>query len=255
MNFATVWIPNDEVWVGAAGSGWANRAWTGNEFPECLDFSHGYSYKAANNERHAINGNDQYGFATNSLGKGPRVLVHSPTMTFFNDKSKGWSGAGNFEEFVIDCPNLNWGASWSGSDKQSQRIVYNFASMPTGYSNMIYSNNNNYFGGESDWSEVTLTKMTKVLKGCFSHFDAKGTLVLPAVQVVSNTAFSSCRYMEEAKLGETSKSLKQLWTSAFSDCSRLKRVTLGGAAAPSGKALVIHRESPFDPRGGAILLR
>ena len=29
----------------------------------------------------------------------------------------------------------------------------------------------------------------------------------------------------------------------------------GGAAAPNGKALVFHRESPFDPRGMTILLR
>jgi len=29
----------------------------------------------------------------------------------------------------------------------------------------------------------------------------------------------------------------------------------GGAASPSGKALVLHRESPFDVRGGLILIR
>ena len=241
------WSGNGEVWVGASGTSWAQRAWTGNEFPEYLDFSHGYSYKATDNERHAINGNEQYGFATNSVvGKGPRALVHSPTMTFFNDKCKGWSGAGNYEEVVIDCPNLTWGSSWSGPDKQSQRIIYNFASMPTGYANMIYPNNGNYYGGESDWSEVTLTKMTKVLSGCFSHFDAKGTLALPAVQVVSNSAFSSCRYMEEAKLGETSKSLQQLWNSAFSGCSRLKRVTLGGAAGFTFKASNVFASCPLE---------
>lgn len=240
------WSGNGEIWVGASGTSWAQRAWTGNEFPEYLDFSHGYSYKAVDNERHSINGNEQYGFATNSLGKGPRVIVHSPTMTFFNDKCKGWSGEGNFEEVVIDCPNLNWGASWSGPDKQSQRIVYNFASMPTGYATMIYPNNNNYFGGESDWNEVTLTRMTKVLNRCFSHFEAKGTLVMPAVQVVSNEAFWVCRKMEEAKLGETSKSLQQLWNGAFKGCSALKRVTLGGASGFTFKAANVFESCPLE---------
>ena len=29
----------------------------------------------------------------------------------------------------------------------------------------------------------------------------------------------------------------------------------GGATAPSGKALVIHRDSPFDPKGGFVILK
>ena len=223
------WSGNGEVWVGASGTTWNQRAWTGNDFPEYLDFSHGYCYKAADNERHNINGNEQYGFATNSLGKGPRVLVHSPTITFFNDKSKGWSGAGNYEEVVIDCPNLTWGASWSGPGVNTKFFIYNFPKFATFYDWMIYPNHGQHYGEESRWEDQNMAGAQKICYRTWGNCDAKGVLDLPNVVSLSNECFNACRYMTEAKIGYKANSLKELRDLALANCTNLKRVTLGGA--------------------------
>ena len=178
-------------------------AWVNDEIHEYLDFTGGVAAKSTDGETHPITGNYIRSLGTNAVsrGKGPRVLLHSPNMNDFSDKTKGWYGEGNYEEVVIDAPNLTYVGSWSGPAVNQKYIIYNLPKVTAATAWMIYPNNDPYFGDRCRFEEQNFASVQKVLYRSFMKWNATGVLSLPSAYVFSNECLRACRYRAEARLG------------------------------------------------------
>ncbi len=218
-----------------------------DEIHEYLDFSEGGVYKASGEGPYQLRGNDQYALATNHVSnwRGPRVLVHSPNMSDFSDKAKGWSGEGNFEEIVIEA-NVTAISSWSGPGDNSKRIIYKFPNLKSGSTWMIYPNNEKYYGSESRFEDQDFSSMTRVYYRTFMNWDATGVLTLPKTYFFSNECFNACRYMTEACIGAQNTTQYELYSQAFGNCWALKRISFGGGADVYFHASTVFKSTPLE---------
>lgn len=245
-NLMFTWDNSGGIYLGSNDK--IGGAWLEPIPAEYLDFSKGVAHKASDDSAHEIRWNQQRAFQTNSVSgwKGPRVLYHTPNMTDFSDKCKGWGGEGNFEEIIIDAGKLTKMSSWSGPDKNSKFIIYNFknvVNMPTW---MIYPNNNNRMGGEGRWEDQDMSSAQMLGYRTWMYMDAKGVLSVPAAVSISNECFYGCKGMTEARLGDRGNSLKELWDKAFSGCPELRRVTLGGADGFTIRNSTVFTSCPLE---------
>ncbi|MGN0889788.1 MAG: leucine-rich repeat protein [Kiritimatiellia bacterium] len=250
------WRGSGEIWIGFNDDKFGS-AWVNEEMHEYLDFSGGVAYKASDGAKHAICGNYIRSLGTNavSCGKGPRVLLHSPNMNDFGDKAKGWGGEGNFEEVVIDVPNLTWMASWSGPYTNQKYIIYNMPRLGEAPPVMLYANNGNYYGDLCRFEEQNFATLTIVRDRAFQNWNASGVLSLPKATVLSNDCFRSCRYMTEAQLGTTATATMQFFSAAFYGNTALKKVTLGSAGGVHFHAANVFANCPLEEvtLGGPVL--
>ncbi len=223
-------------------------AWVNDEIHEYLDFTGGVAAKSADGETHPITGNYIRSLGTNAVsrGKGPRVLLHSPNMNDFSDKTKGWYGEGNYEEVVIDAPNLTYVGSWSGPAVNQKYIIYNLPKVTAATAWMIYPNNDPYFGDRCRFEEQNFKSVQKVLYRSFMKWNATGVLSLPSAYVFSNECLRACRYMTEARLGTTATATMQFFSAAFYGNTALKKVTLGSAGGVHFHAANVFANCPLE---------
>lgn len=237
-----------DIWIGFDDYNTSGTAWVNGEMHEYLDFSGGVAYKASTGSAHSICGNFYRSLGTNAVsrGKGPRVLLHSPRMNNFGDRAKQWEGEGNYEEVVIDVPNLTWMTSWSGPYTNQKYIIYNMPRLGEAPPVMLYANNGKYYGDLCRFEEQNFEKLTIVRDRAFRNWNASGVLSLPKATVLSNDCFRSCRYMTEARLGTTATATMQFFSAAFSGNTALKKVTLGSAGGVHFHAANVFANCPLE---------
>ena len=242
------WRGSGEIWIGFDDYNTSGTAWVNDEMHEYLDFSGGVAYKASDGAKHAICGNFYCSLGTNAVsrGKGPRVLLHSPRMTDFGDKAKRWEGEGNYEEVVIDVPNLTWMVSWSGPYPNQKYIIYNMPRLGEAPPVMLYANNGKYYGDLCRFEEQNFETLTIVRDRAFQNWNASGVLSLPKATVLSNECFRSCRYMTEARLGTTATATMHFYKAAFFGNAALKKVTLGSAGGVHFHAADVFANCPLE---------
>lgn len=242
------WGSSGDIWIGFDDYNTSGTAWVNGEMHEYLDFSGGVAYKASDGAKHAICGNFYRSLGTNAVsrGKGPRVLLHSPRMNNFGDRAKQWEGEGNYEEVVIDVPNLTWMLSWSGPTPNQKYIIYNMPRLGEAPPVMLYANNGKYYGDLCRFEEQNFEKLTIVRDRAFQNWNASGVLSLPKATVLSNDCFRSCRYMTEARLGTTATATMQFFSAAFSGNTALKKVTLGSAGGVHFHAANVFANCPLE---------
>ena len=241
------WQGSGEIWIGF-NDGKSGSAWGNEEMHEYLDFSGGVAYKASDGAKHAICANLQWALGTNAVsrGKGPRVLLHSPNMKDFSDKTKGWCGEGNYEEVVIDAPNLTNVGSWSGPSVNQKYIIYNLPKVTAATVWMIYPNYDPYFGDRCRFEEQNFASVQKVLYRSFMKWNATGVLSLPSAYVFSNECLRACRYMTEARLGTSATATMHFYKAAFYGNTALKKVTLGSAGGVHFHAADVFANCPLE---------
>ena len=244
------WDSSGGIYLGNGNQTSVGSAWLEPIAEEFLDLSSGYAYKASDNSAHEIRGNNQHALSTAGdtvvAGKGPRVLLHSPTIRDFSDRAKGWAGGGNFEEVVIDAPNLTSVSSWSGPGTNTLRLIYNFRNVTTMPTWMIYPNNGYHFGAESRWEDMDMSSVGRIGYRTWMNCDATGVLSAPKATSISNECFYSCRYMTGAKIGFNGNTLQELNPNAFNGSSRLRHVTLGGVEGFLFKAGNVFTGCPLE---------
>lgn len=223
-------------------------AWVNDEIHEYLDFTGGVAAKSTDGETHPITGNYIRSLGTNAVsrGKGPRVLLHSPNMNDFSDKTKGWYGEGNYEEVVIDAPNLTYVGSWSGPAVNQKYIIYNLPKVTVASAWMIYPNNDPYLGDRCRFEEQNFKSVQKVLYRSFMKWNATGVLSLPSAYVFSNECLRACRYMTEARLGTSATATMHFYKAAFYGNTALKKVTLGSAGGVHFHAADVFANCPLE---------
>ena len=242
------WGSSGDIWIGFDDYNTSGTAWVNGEMHEYLDFSGGVAYKASTGSAQSICGNFYRSLGTNAVsrGKGPRVLLHSPRMNNFGDRAKQWEGEGNYEEVVIDVPNLTWMISWSGPSPNQKYIIYNMPRLGEAPPVMLYANNGKYYGDLCRFEEQNFEKLTIVRDRAFQNWNASGVLSLPKATVLSNDCFRSCRYMTEARLGTTATATMQFFSAAFSGNTALKKVTLGSAGGVHFHAANVFANCPLE---------
>lgn len=242
------WDSSGGIWIGFNDYNTSGTAWVNGEMHEYLDFSGGVAYKASDGAKHAICGNFYRSLGTNTVsrGKGPRVLLHSPNMNDFGDRAKQWEGEGNYEEVVIDVPNLTWMLSWSGPYPNQKYIIYNMPRLVEAPPVMLYANNGKYYGDFCRFEEQNFATLTIVRDRAFQNWNASGVLSLPKATVLSNDCFRSCRYMTEARLGTTATATMQFYSAAFSGNTALKKVTLGSVGGVHFHAANVFANCPLE---------
>ncbi len=229
LNFS--WGNNGDVWLGF-NNGVSGSVWVNDEIQEYLDFSEGVVYKPSGDGPYKLHGNYMWSLGTNDVSnwRGPRVLVHSPNMSNFSDKAKGWAGEGNYEEVVIDT-TVSSISSWSGPSVNQMRLIYKLPNLKTGSYCMIYPNHGKHYGEQSRFEDQDFSSMTHALDRSFQNWDATGVLTLPKIYCLSNACFRECVNMTEAILGAQNNQEFKLYNTAFYKCKSLKRVSFGGGPA------------------------
>ena len=241
------WGSIGDIWIGF-NDGKPGSAWVNDEMHEYLDFSGGVAYKASTGSAQSIVANYIRALGTNdvSRGKGPRVILHSPRMADFSDKAKHWEGEGNYEEVVIDAPNLTNVGSWSGPSVNQKYIIYNLPNVTVATAWMIYPNNDPYFGDRCRFEEQNFKSVQKVLYRSFMKWNATGVLSLPSAYVFSNECLRACRYMTEARLGTSATATMHFYKAAFFGNAALKKVTLGSAGGVHFHAADVFANCPLE---------
>ncbi len=241
------WGSSGDIWIGF-NDGKFGSAWVNDEMHEYLDFSGGVAYKASTGSAQSICGNYIRALGTNGVSRwrGPRVLLHSPRLSDFGDKAKGWDGEGNYEEVVIDVPNLTWMSSWSGPTPNQKYIIYNMPKLTVAPYVMLYANNGKYYGDLCRFEEQNFDVLATVHDRAFRNWNASGVLSLPKATVLSNDCFRSCRSMTEAKLGTTATATMQFYSAAFSGNTALKKVTLGSTGGVRFHAANVFAGCPLE---------
>lgn len=241
------WGNSGEIWIGF-NDGKTGSAWTSAEMHEYLDFSSGVAYKASDNSAHGISGNYQRALGTNDVSnwKAPRVLYHSSRMTDFSDKAKGWEGEGNYEEVIIDAPNLTSVSSWSGPSVDQHYIVYNLPKVGEAKTWAFYPNYGKYWGAYCRFEDQDFSSMKAIGYRPFMNWDATGVLSLPSATSFSNECCSACRYMTGAELGVKANTVSDLYGAAFRGCTSLKSVTIGGGPGFRFRASNVFESCPLE---------
>ncbi len=220
------------------------NAYANTHMEEYLDLSHGVCYyrDGSISKNFPIRGNLRWALGTNSVGRAPRVLVHSTRMNTFDQPTRGWNHEGTFEEIVLSSTLLTSIPAWSGPYNVSKTFVMDLPNLTSVADWSIYTQNNMYLMAKNDFSDLKLPMLATIGQGAFAQHLCSGVLTLPSAVDIKAYAFARCRNMEEARLSADAKCLTAIRADAFnanvsasglskdSGTGRLRRVVIGGAS-------------------------
>ena len=222
----------DEWGKVAIGTGWETENAFANDYVgEYLDFSSGVATNAASGASMKILGHIDKALAT-PADKGPRVIVLSPEATLVTQFTYGWTTA---EELVVMSDRQEAICAWTSCCPTMRRLVLAMPGLREIAGNSFLGSEG-YPLGETDVSHWNLPAL-KSVGYAFWNTGLSGTLSLPSVETLADWAFGDCHSLTEARLGETSKSVKSIGANvliardmgAGRAVGRLKRLVIGGA--------------------------
>ena len=222
----------DEWGKVAIGTGWETENAFANDYVgEYLDFSSGVATNAASGALMKILGHIDQALAT-PADKGPRVIVLSPEATLVTQFTYGWTTA---EELVVMSDRQEAICAWTSCCPTMRRLVLAMPGLREIAGNSFLGSEG-YPLGETDVSHWNLPAL-KSVGYAFWNTGLSGTLSLPSVETLADWAFGDCHSLTEARLGETSKSVKSIGANvliardmgAGRAAGRLKRLVVGGA--------------------------
>lgn len=214
------------------GTGWTTENAFANDYVgEYLDFSSGSATNAASGALMKILGHIDQALAT-PADKGPRVIVLSPEATLVTQFTYGWTTA---EELVVMSDRQEAICAWTSCCPTMRRLVLAMPGLREIAGNSFLGSEG-YPLGETDVSHWNLPAL-KSVGYAFWNTGLSGTLSLPSVETLADWAFGDCHSLTEARLGETSKSVKSIGANvliardmgAGRAAGRLKRLVVGGA--------------------------
>ena len=216
----------------AIGTGWTTENAFANDYVgEYLDFSSGVATNAASGASMKILGHIDKALAT-PADKGPRVIVLSPEATLVTQFTSGWTTA---EELVVTSGRQEAIHAWTPCCPTMRRLVLAMPGL-TAIGEGSFLGDGYYPLGETDVSHWNLPAL-KSVGYAFWNTGLSGTLSLPSVETLADWAFGDCHSLTEARLGETSKSVRSIGANvlcardmgAGRAAGRLKRLVVGGA--------------------------
>lgn len=216
----------------AIGTGWETENAFANDYVgEYLDFSSGVATNAASGASMKILGHIDKALAT-PADKGPRVIVLSPEATLVTQFTSGWTTA---EELVVTSGRQEAIHAWTPCCPTMRRLVLAMPGL-TAIGEGSFFGDGYYPLGETDVSHWNLPAL-KSVGYAFWNTGLSGALSLPSVETLADWAFGDCHSLTEARLGETSKSVKSIGANvliardmgAGRAVGRLKRLVIGGA--------------------------
>lgn len=214
------------------GTDWETQnAYATDYIGEYLDFSSGYATNSTTGGKMKILGHINSALGATENG-GPRVVVISPEATVDTQFTSDWK---TVEEIVLAANGLSSIHEWTSCYPVLRRLVLKA-------SGLVEIKGNAFLGvdcyplGETDVSHWNLPAL-KSVGYAFWNMGLSGTLSLPSVETLADWAFGDCHSLTEARLGETSKSVKSIGANvliardmgAGRAVGRLKRLVIGGA--------------------------
>ena len=215
------------------GTGWTTENAFANDYVgEYLDFSSGSATNAASGALMKILGHIDQALAT-PADKGPRVIVLSPEATLVTQFTYGWTTA---EELVVMSGRQEAIRAWTYCCPTMRRLVLAMPGL-TAIGEGSFLGDGYYPLGETDVSHWNLPAL-KSVGYAFWNTGLSGTLSLPSVETLADWAFGDCHSLTEARLGETSKSVKSIGANVLiarnmgsgREVGGLRRLVLGGVA-------------------------
>lgn len=216
----------------AIGTGWETENAFANDYVgEYLDFSSGVATNAASGALMKILGHIDKALAT-PADKGPRVIVLSPEATLVTQFTSGWTTA---EELVVMSDRQEAICARTSCCPTMRRLVLAMPGL-TAIGEGSFLGDGYYPLGETNVSHWNLPAL-KSVGYAFWNTGLSGALSLPSVEMLADWAFGDCHSLTEARLGETSKSVKSIGANvliardmgAGRAVGRLKRLVIGGA--------------------------
>ncbi len=208
----------------------SNIAYDGGYMGEYLDLYDGVSTAANNGAKWNIT-QFVYGLKADADGNSPRVIVQSNKLATQN--STAGLQSLQPEELVIDAAGITRLNKWSRPSEAAKvkKLFFNLTGLQT-IADYGFGSTSKDIGEETDFADINLPNLEYVGEHGLERMLAAGTLELPSIVAVSNSAFYGCDRMEELKLSAERHTLSFLgnWTFGASGTEgSLKRLTLGCA--------------------------
>lgn len=215
----------------AIGTGWeTENAYANDYVGEYLDFSSGYATNSTTGGKMKILGHINSALGATENG-GPRVVVISPEATVDTQFTSDWK---TVEEIVLAANGLSSIHEWTSCYPVLRRLVLKA-------SGLVEIKGNAFLGvdcyplGETDVSHWNLPAL-KSVGYAFWNTGLSGCLSLPVVETLADWAFGDCHSLREARLGETSKSVRAIGANVLvarnmgggREVGGLRRLVLGG---------------------------
>ena len=213
------------------GTGWTTENAFANDYVgEYLDFSSGSATNAASGALMKILGHIGQALAT-PADKGPRVIVLSPEATLVTQFTSGWT---TVEELVVMSDRQEAIHAWTSCCPTMRRLVLAMPGLREIAGNSFLGSEG-YPLGETDVSHWNLPAL-KSVGYAFWNTGLSGCLSLPVVETLADWAFGDCHSLREARLGETSKSVRAIGANVLvarnmgggREVGGLRRLVLGG---------------------------
>lgn len=215
------------------GTGWTTENAFANDYVgEYLDFSSGYATNSTTGGKMKILGHINSALGATENG-GPRVVVISPEATVDTQFTSDWK---TVEEIVLAANGLSSIHEWTSCYPVLRRLVLKA-------SGLVEIKGNAFLGvdcyplGATDVSNWDLSAL-KTVGYAFWNTGLSGCLSLPVVETLADWAFGDCHSLREARLGETSKSVRAIGANVLvarnmgggREVGGLRRLVLGGVA-------------------------
>lgn len=213
------------------GTGWTTENAFANDYVgEYLDFSSGYATNSTTGGKMKILGHINSALGATENG-GPRVVVISPEATVDTQFTSDWK---TVEEIVLAANGLSSIHEWTSCYPVLRRLVLKA-------SGLVEIKGNAFLGvdcyplGATDVSNWDLSTL-KTVGYAFWNTGLSGCLSLPVVETLADWAFGDCHSLHEARLGETSKSVRAIGANVLvarnmgsgREVGGLRRLVLGG---------------------------
>lgn len=215
------------------GTDWETQnAYATDYIGEYLDFSSGYATNSTTGGKMKILGHINSALGATENG-GPRVVVISPEATVDTQFTSDWK---TVEEIVLAANGLSSIHEWTSCYPVLRRLVLKA-------SGLVEIKGNAFLGvdcyplGATDVSNWDLSTL-KTVGYAFWNTGLSGCLSLPVVETLADWAFGDCHSLHEARLGETSKSVRAIGANVLvarnmgsgREVGGLRRLVLGGVA-------------------------
>lgn len=215
------------------GTDWGTQnAYATDYIGEYLDFSSGYATNSTTGGKMKILGHINSALGATENG-GPRVVVISPEATVDTQFTSDWK---TVEEIVLAANGLSSIHEWTSCYPVLRRLVLKA-------SGLVEIKGNAFLGvdcyplGATDVSNWDLSTL-KTVGYAFWNTGLSGCLSLPVVETLADWAFGDCHSLHEARLGETSKSVRAIGANVLvarnmgsgREVGGLRRLVLGGVA-------------------------
>lgn len=215
------------------GTDWETQnAYATDYIGEYLDFSSGYATNSTTGGKMKILGHINSALGATENG-GPRVVVISPEATVDTQFTSDWK---TVEEIVLAANGLSSIHEWTSCYPVLRRLMLKA-------SGLVEIKGNAFLGvdcyplGATDVSNWDLSTL-KTVGYAFWNTGLSGCLSLPVVETLADWAFGDCHSLHEARLGETSKSVRAIGANVLvarnmgsgREVGGLRRLVLGGVA-------------------------